>query len=341
MADVDETEKAYNLLFKKVSELYQATGGSQLSAHWKTGKYLEEIKRAFPERAVHGKNFIERLALDLTKEYGKGFSATSLKDMRILYREYPKSLPADFLDWTKIILLLRIKDRTAREELMHKALDENLTRMELQSLIDLYRLNNREKLKNREEEFTIERGSLYRYKRADTANEKSKNTLTIDCGFNVWRTVPIENAPKLKNETLFTTEKRKGKYFIKEVLENTKKEKSRFFAYKAWIERIIDGDTLWLTIDTGFDTIARQKIRLRGVDTPEINFDEGKKAKEFVQRQLKTCPFVLIKTYKTDKYDRYIADLFYLKNEDNLEKMCSEGILLNSEIVTRGYGRRI
>ncbi len=50
-------------------------------------------------------------------------------------------------------MLVGIKDRTAREEQRHKALDENLTRIELQSLLDRYRLNTRA------EEFSIEQGS--------------------------------------------------------------------------------------------------------------------------------------------------------------------------------------
>jgi len=341
VADIGRAEKAYTRIFEKVSQLVTISRESQVTAHWETGKYLEDIKQAFPERAVYGKNFIERLARDLTEKHGKGFSITNLKNMRTFYQEYPKSHPGDFLEWTKIFLLLTIKDRDFREELIQKAREEDLTRIELQSLIDLYHLKNSKKGIDREEEFSIERGSLYLYKRAGHDPHKTGKKITIDCGFNVWRTVTVENSATLKKDILFTTEKQKEKYFIKEVFENTAQEKSRFFTYRAWVERVIDGDTLWLTIDLGFDTIFRQKIRLRGIDTPEINFDEGKKAKDFVQRQLRQCPSVIIKTYKTDKYDRYIADLFYLKNDDNLEKMCDEGILLNSEIVTRGYGRMI
>ncbi len=87
--------------------------------------------------------------------------------------------------------------------------------------------------------------------------------------------------------------------------------------------------------------MIRQKIRLRGIDTPEMIFAEGRKAKDFVQRQLRESSSVIIKTYKTDKYDRYIADLFYLKEESSLDLICTEGKLLNSEIVARGYGRKV
>jgi endonuclease YncB( thermonuclease family) len=107
------------------------------------------------------------------------------------------------------------------------------------------------------------------------------------------------------------------------------------------VERVIDGDTLWVNIDCGFNIMARQKVRLRGVDTPENVFPEGKRAGDFVKRVLGKCFFVIIRTYKTDLYDRYVSDLFYLPGETDPERVAVEGKLLNSEIIDRGLGRRI
>jgi len=40
--------------------------------------------------------------------------------------------------------------------------------------------------------------------------------------------------------------------------------------YKAKIKRIVDGDTVDVDIDLGFDMIlSKQRIRLYGIDTPE------------------------------------------------------------------------
>ncbi len=73
---------------------------------------------------------------------------------------------------------------------------------------------------------------------------------------------------------------------------------------------MIDGDTVVLYVDLGFKTYSRQKLRLRGIDTPELPTAEGIKAKTFVEEILKKTKMITIKTYRKDKYDRYLADIF-------------------------------
>lgn len=63
-------------------------------------------------------------------------------------------------------------------------------------------------------------------------------------------------------------------------------------------------------VDLGFRTYSRQKLRLRGIDTPELPPTEGVKAKAFVEEILKRSKIITIKTYRKDKYDRYLADIF-------------------------------
>ena len=59
----------------------------------------------------------------------------------------------------------------------------------------------------------------------------------------------------------------------------------------------------------------------------------GANPKKFVESRLKDCSFLIIKTHGSDKYDRYLVDVFYLKDEDNEEKVLKEGIFLNNELV--------
>ena len=61
------------------------------------------------------------------------------------------------------------------------------------------------------------------------------------------------------------------------------------FVYKAILERVIDGDTIDVTLDLGFDVkLHKQRCRLAGIDTPESrtrNLAEkalGLKAKDIV-----------------------------------------------------------
>ncbi len=92
----------------------------------------------------------------------------------------------------------------------------------------------------------------------------------------------------------------------------TKSDRSEteLFTYQAKVERVVDGDTLRVKIDLGFDTWVRQYLRLRGIDCPELHTAEGGKAKRFVEKQLEKVPYILLTSTRSDKYDRYLADVF-------------------------------
>ena len=53
----------------------------------------------------------------------------------------------------------------------------------------------------------------------------------------------------------------------------------------AEVVRVVDGDTIRLRVDLGFNTQVTQNFRLWGIDAPELRGDErvdGLKAKEFL-----------------------------------------------------------
>ena len=97
---------------------------------------------------------------------------------------------------------------------------------------------------------------------------------------------------------------------------------SLLYTYRADVVSVLDGDTLKVSIPLGFGFTIVQKLRLRGLDAPEIESAEGKEAKEFLEEMLnaansvergadsKTNVRVLIRTVKSDKYDRYLADVW-------------------------------
>ena len=59
----------------------------------------------------------------------------------------------------------------------------------------------------------------------------------------------------------------------------------------------------------------------------------GQDAKKYVEAKLKEVEFVVVKTHKSDKYDRYLTDIFYLKDEDNPLAVLEEGTFLNQELL--------
>jgi len=73
-------------------------------------------------RAAYGKQQLQRLSSELTREFGKGFDVTNLRNMRAFYLAFPNrnALRTD-LSWTHYRILLRIDNLQAREWYMAEA----------------------------------------------------------------------------------------------------------------------------------------------------------------------------------------------------------------------------
>jgi micrococcal nuclease len=108
------------------------------------------------------------------------------------------------------------------------------------------------------------------------------------------------------------------------------------FCYGAKIEKVVDGDTVDLIVDLGFDVHHKIRVRLHGVDAPEtrtVNKAEkeaGLKAKEFVKSWSETHLTVLIETVKdkNEKYGRVLAKIYADENKSEClnERLISEGL---------------
>ena len=88
------------------------------------------------------------------------------------------------------------------------------------------------------------------------------------------------------------------------------------YEYKATIIRVVDGDTVDVDIDLGFDCWVRnQRIRLFGIDTPECrtrNKQEkahGLLAKAYVQKALKLGGVYALRTKEKGKFGRYLGEI--------------------------------
>lgn len=84
------------------------------------------------------------------------------------------------------------------------------------------------------------------------------------------------------------------------------------YTYAARIERVIDGDTIDLTIDLGFRIRLTQRIRLLNVNCPEHGTPEGNAATAFTTAWLaEHAPDLTVRTVKDrqDKYGRILGTL--------------------------------
>ena len=106
------------------------------------------------------------------------------------------------------------------------------------------------------------------------------------------------------------------------------------FSYRVnKVIKIVDGDTIDVMLDLGFDIMYKSRVRLFGIDTPEsrtrdkVEKKYGLMSKKFLQDELKSASKLSIKTYKgeeTGKFGRILCDVFVDGKSVNM-KMVKEG----------------
>jgi len=104
------------------------------------------------------------------------------------------------------------------------------------------------------------------------------------------------------------------------------------YKYKAKLIKIIDGDTLDVLVDLGFGIFHKIRLRLIGINTPEIfgrHVKEekplGLKFKHKLEEILSSEDEFIVRTYKDKKgkYGRYLAEI-QLKNGSEVTKLLKE-----------------
>ena len=142
------------------------------------------------------------------------------------------------------------------------------------------------------------------------------------------------------------------------------------YEYRATLRRIVDGDTVDVDIDCGFDIVlSNQRIRLYGIDTPESRTRDleekkfGKLAEKFLEENLPTTFTLRTRLDGKGKFGRILGELvtYYpefdremslnkvmvtknlaveyhgqSKDEIEAEHLANREILYESGVVTRG-----
>ena len=101
------------------------------------------------------------------------------------------------------------------------------------------------------------------------------------------------------------------------------------YEYKAKLVRVIDGDTVDCVIDLGFNVRLKERIRLKGIDTPETRTRDleekklGMAAKERVERAFQhSDDFTIITEYdKKGKYGRILGTIMLPDRKISLNQM--------------------
>ncbi len=113
-----------------------AVNTAMVQAYWHIGKRIIEQEQQGKARANYGDELIASLSERLTKEFGKGFGVSTLKDMRQFFLTFPKShaLRGE-LSWTHYRLLMRVEDVAARDFYADECVKGNWSTRELERQI--------------------------------------------------------------------------------------------------------------------------------------------------------------------------------------------------------------
>jgi len=114
------------------------------------------------------------------------------------------------------------------------------------------------------------------------------------------------------------------------------------FWYGATILNVVDGDTVDLMVDLGFNVHHKIRVRLYGINTPESRTKDlrekelGLKAKKFVEDWFSNHKWVFVNTIpdKNDKYGRVLARIYSSDDIDSPQTAC-----LNIDMIQSGNAR--
>ena len=99
------------------------------------------------------------------------------------------------------------------------------------------------------------------------------------------------------------------------------------------VVKVVDGDTIDVIIDLGFDLSKKERVRLASIDTPESRTRDleekelGLQAKEFLATNLTNAKQLIISTEKDGKYGRMLGTIYI--NDDIVS--------MNQQMIDKGY----
>lgn len=321
------------------TRIEQAVEQEKVREAWEIGKLIDEHILLHKERADYGKRVLKRLSADLET------SDSELYYMLEFARSYPIFPQGGKLSWSHYKALLDMSDPKQREEMAREAVRQRWGRDELRAEVRKRNARIGAPVEDTEPLVPL-KGELDTYRVVIAPAGKFRGKPVLDLGFsNYYRprgpfdfrerdivSVVGARLPRPLNQG--------GETPPLQILKPAGKSLVPFhvFSYRAWVLDVTDGDTLWVLVDLGFGITTKQHVRLRGLDAPEIETAEGQEAKRFVESVIArsrgsgdeaiSAP-VVITTVKSDKYDRYLVDVW------------SDETYLNQNLLDEGLAVRV
>ncbi|MBP7710051.1 MAG: hypothetical protein KA100_03160 [Rickettsiales bacterium] len=323
-------EKDYQKILKEVQNSIKLAQGkiirNKVEMAWQIGRIIET---SLPknQKEKYGQEIIKKLQRDIL------IDARVLYKMQSLYKAYPK-LPKDDarLNWSHYRVLSSIKKADERKVLEDLTKENSWNAAELQEEVtkrnSLPASQPKSVKKNVAKKIQPSRGRVFTYKIVEIEGSNKK---FFDCGFKVYR----EAKERLPHEAeIVLVSDKNEKYLVKK----SNVAAPQVYTYKAYLKRVVDGDTLHANIDLGFGIFHEEILRLAKINCAESKSGDGQKAKAALEKIFSEVPFFIVKSIKTDIFNRYVADIFLPKNnnETDLQEVADFGIYLNQLLLDRG-----
>lgn len=303
----------------------------RVRTYWETGRLIHSHILLNKDRADYGAKTVANIARDLSVD------KTLLNRCVQFAKAYPR-LPivarGQQFSWSHYRKLIAIEDDRTRLLLERKTADNDWSAEELAEQIKGTRsqapsepASSSGSPGNRGPGKLLKplRGELYTYRivTRPTVGAGEDSGLLIDLGFGIFR--ECDSRAVAENDIVHSN-KTADSYRLTKIEATA----SELFTYVGFVERVSDGDTLKVRLDLGFGMFSRHTLRLRGIDCPEMSTKAGEEAKVFVRSYIKEAQRIIVCSSRSDKYDRYLADVF-LPGESGKE------LYLNNLLLDNGY----
>lgn len=313
---VDETQSSIELVMVR----------KKVEMAWKIGKSISVYlkKNSGSDKNNYGKHLLSKLEQDV------GITTAVLYKMHNFYKSYP-SMPQnnEKLNWSHYRVLSGVKSHEERKYLEDLVSSKDLSEKELIKAVKKSKTKKSviQTAKTSLQKLVVRRGKVFCYQIVKPVGA-DKNY--IDCGFKVYREV----TEKLPVDAVIV-ESVQGDASYK--LRKSDVTKKQIFTYKAYLKRVVDGDTIHAVLDLGFGLLHEETLRLTGINSAESETESGINATNEIKKILADYDHFVVRTSSTDTYNRYLADIFLpSSNDEDLQKTADSGVYLSQLLLDRG-----
>jgi len=142
-----EDKEKLGSIYRRIREIlesarsgaYRAVNFAMVQAYWHIGRVIVEEEQMGKAKAEYGEYLLKNLSQRLTKDFGKGFDYSNVKNMRQFYMAFPigDALRSQ-LNWTHYRLLMRVEKESVRNFYIEECIAGNWSTRQLERQINTF-----------------------------------------------------------------------------------------------------------------------------------------------------------------------------------------------------------